>query len=150
MEVQDSISKSNNLETNENYFTEIQQKFHDSQYSNKEEEEEEVIEDEKKLLTISRIPETDTLIQWLIKASLEINFNESVWTIKRIYWAYSRPLLGQKFHSSRISHWIFEHIAEKRFEDQLTRNIPSADMDKCRKWVVIYVYIYIFLIKKFF
>jgi len=96
----------------------------------------ETVEREKeKRMVVDPLSDTDAILQCLLRASLEVVFSETVWTVKRIYWAYSRPLLCQKFHCSRISHWIFEYVAEKRFEDQISRSL-SADLDRCRKWVV--------------
>ena len=58
--------------------------------------------------------------------------------IKRNYWAYASRRLGKHFITTRISHWIFEYIAEERLAYE-QRNKTPTDLEKARKWVTDYV-----------
>jgi hypothetical protein len=84
------------------------------------------------------LAERDNLLQSFVRMSLETNFEQNVWLVKRNYWAYASRRLGKHFITTRLSHWIFEYIAEERLKYDQKQNMPT-DLDKCRKWVTDYV-----------
>jgi len=84
------------------------------------------------------LQERDTLLQNFVRMSLETNFEQNIWLVKRTYWAYASRRLGKHFITTRLSHWIFEFIAEERLKYDQKQNL-ATDLEKARKWVTDYV-----------
>jgi len=87
---------------------------------------------------VTNLQERDILLQSFVKATLETNFEQNIWLVKRTYWAFASRRLGKHFITTRISHWIFEYIAEERLAYEQRQKIPT-DLEKARKWVTDYV-----------
>jgi hypothetical protein len=73
------------------------------------------------------LQERDTLLQNFVRMSLETNFEQNIWLVKRTYWAYASRRLGKHFITTRLSHWIFEYIAEERLKYDQKQNVRNFE-----------------------